>query len=114
MQPPQHAEAAHHSRRNVAFITNCVWAAVYRNVAEDSARNRLHPGIQSDVEGERQQLKPSKKHCTISEDGRFISSKYGVGLRRNDEATCVPKCRQTDRQIAFRLYYQLLVYNQAT
>ena len=38
-------------KRNIEFITNCVWAAVYRNVAEDSARNRLH---QSNVDSERQ------------------------------------------------------------
>ena len=42
------------------YITICVWAAVYRNVAEDSARNRLHPGTQSDVEGELQRLEPFK------------------------------------------------------
>ena len=40
--------------RNVVFITNCVWAAA----AEDSQRNRLHTGIQSDVDGEQQRLEP--------------------------------------------------------
>ena len=44
----------------VVYITDFVWAAVYRNVAEDSARNRLHPGTQSDVDGERQRLEPFK------------------------------------------------------
>ena len=34
----------------------CVWAAVYRNAAEDSARNRLHSGMQSDVDSKQQRL----------------------------------------------------------
>jgi len=46
--------------KNVVYITNSVWAVVYRNVAEDSARNRPHPGTQSGVYGERQRLKPFK------------------------------------------------------
>ena len=46
--------------KNVVYITNSVWAVVYRNVAEDSARNRLHPGTQSDVYGKRQRLEPFK------------------------------------------------------
>ena len=33
---------------------------VYKNVAEDSARNRLHPGTQSDVYGEQQRLEAFK------------------------------------------------------
>ena len=66
------------SERNVVYITNCIWAAVYRNVAEDSARNRLHPVTQSDIDGERQQLEPFKMHSVISEDGRFILSKCGI------------------------------------
>ena len=44
--------------RNVVHITNNVWAAIYRSVAKDSARNCLHPGIQSNVDGERQRLEP--------------------------------------------------------
>ena len=49
-------------RASIAYSIyyQCVWAAVYRNVAEDSARNRLHPGTQSDVDGERQRLEPFK------------------------------------------------------
>jgi len=42
--------------RNVVYITNCIWAAVYKNVAEDSARSRLYPGIQSELDGKRQRL----------------------------------------------------------
>ena len=41
------------TEKNVVYITNSVWAVVYRNVAEDLARNRLHPGTQSDVDGQR-------------------------------------------------------------
>ena len=51
--------------KNVVFITNCVWAVVYRDVAEDLATNCLHPGIQSDVDGKRQRLQPFKMHSMI-------------------------------------------------
>ena len=54
-------------------MTNCVCATVYRNVAQDSARKRLHPGIQSDIDGERQQLEPFKNYM-FPKDGHFVSS----------------------------------------
>ena len=59
-QPPQHIEHSLHCIKNVVYITNSVWAVVYRNVAEDLARNRLHPDTQSDVDGEQQRLEPFK------------------------------------------------------
>ena len=58
--PPQHIGSLTVRVGYVVYITDFVWAAVYRNVAEDSARNRLHPGTQSDVDGERQRLEPFK------------------------------------------------------
>ena len=39
--PPQHVGRITLKVGYVVYITDCVWAAVYRNVAEDSARNRL-------------------------------------------------------------------------
>ena len=44
--------------RNIVYITNCIWAVVYRNVAKDAARNCLHPCVQSNVDGKQQQLEP--------------------------------------------------------
>ena len=41
---------------NVVFIISCVWAAVYRNAGEVFGKNRLHPCIQSAVDGKRQRL----------------------------------------------------------
>ena len=58
--PHQHIGMINLKRGYVVYIIDCVWAAVYRNVAEDSARNRLHPSTQSDVDGKRQQLEPFK------------------------------------------------------
>ena len=51
---PQHIGTIHVTKGYVVYITDCVWAADYRNSAEDSVRNRLHPGTQSNVNGERQ------------------------------------------------------------
>ena len=51
---PQHIGKTNNVIGYVVYITDCVWAAVYRNVAEDSATNRLHSGTQSDVDGKRQ------------------------------------------------------------
>ena len=47
---PQHTAQHAKEERNVVYITNCIWAVIYRNVAE---RNHLYPGIQSDIDCKR-------------------------------------------------------------
>ena len=73
------------------------------NVAEDSARNRLHPGTQSDVDGERQRLEPFKN--ALGNLGRRalhieqIWRRSGLKPRSNRRTE-----KSADRQTAFRLY----------
>ena len=55
--PLQHITRYFQGGENVVYITNCVWAVVY-SFAQDLAGNRLHSGIQSNVDGERQRLEP--------------------------------------------------------
>ena len=84
-------------------VTNSVWAVVYRNVAEDSARNRLHPGTQSDVDGKRQRLEPFKNTlCDLQRRALHIEQ-----IWRQSELKPRRKVRAgkiADRQTAFRLY----------
>ena len=105
--PSQHIGRIKESIGDVVYITDCVWAAVYRNVAENSARNRLHPGTQSDVDGEQQRLEPIKN--ALRDLQRWALHIEDIWHRsvlkpRSKVRACRKKCRQTDRQTAFRLY----------
>ena len=55
-QPPQPLTTNAKVEINVVYIINCVWAAVYRNAGEVFGKNRLHPRIQSAVDGKQQRL----------------------------------------------------------
>ena len=102
-QPPRHIANGKCILKNVVYITNSVWAVVDRNVGEDLARNRLHPGTQSDVDGERQRLEPFKN--ALGNLGRRalhieqIWRRSGLKPRSNRRTE-----KSADRQTAFRLY----------
>ena len=102
-QPPRHIANGKWIMKNVVYITNSVWAVVDRNVGEDLARNRLHPGTQSDVDGERQRLEPFKN--ALGNLGRRalhieqIWRRSGLKPRSNRRTK-----KSADRQTAFRLY----------
>ena len=102
-QQPRHVEHSHLIVKNVVYITNSVWAVVYRNVAEDLARNRLHPGTQSDVDGERQRLEPFKNALRYLQRRALhiehIWRRSGLKPRSNRRTE-----KSADRQTAFRLY----------
>ena len=79
----------------------------YKNVGEVSVRNRLHPGIQSDVDGERQRLEPFKK-ANRDLQRRALHIEYiwrRFALKPRNKVRAEKNAdRQTDRQTAFRLY----------
>ena len=94
------------------YITICVWAVVYRNVAEDSARNRLHPGTQSDVYGQRQLLEPFKN--AVRDLQRCMGASYQAylaSIRVESTEIDVLKKLPTDRQTdGFLSLYSRYIY----
>ena len=56
--PPQPLSVTTVASKLVVYIINCVWAAVLQECIRRLifGKNRLHPGIQSTVDGKRQQL----------------------------------------------------------
>ena len=62
----------------IVYIINCVWAAVLQECRGSFGKNRLHPGIQSAIDGERLGLRPLKTNFMFLDDWRFISINFDI------------------------------------
>ena len=86
-------------QKYLVYITNPVWAAVYRYAGEVFGRNFLHSVVQSAVDGKRQGLETFRKKLVDARRRGFhfeqVRSQY-VGIRQSYERG---EDGQTDRRL---------------
>ena len=91
----------------MVYITNPVWAAVYRYAGEVFSRNPLHSVVQSAVDGKRQRLETFRNKLIDARRRGFHFEQVrsrNVTRRQSYERNEKSADRWTDRQTAFRLY----------
>ena len=91
----------------MVYITNPVWAAVYRYAGEVFSRNPLHSVVQSAVDGKRQRLETFRNKLVDARRRGFHFEQVrsrNVTRRQSYERNEKSADRRTDRQTAFRLY----------
>ena len=91
----------------MVYITNRVWAAVYRYAGEVFSRNPLHSVVQSAVDGKRQRLETFRNKLVDARRRDFHFEQVrcrNVARRQSYGRNEKSADRRTDRQTAFRLY----------
>ena len=87
----------------LVYITNPVWAAVYRYAGEVFSRNTLHSVVQSAVDGERQRLETFRNKLVDARRRGFHFEQVRSGYIARRQSYERGEDGQT-RQTAFRLY----------
>ena len=88
----------------MVYITNPVWAAVYRYAGEVFSRNPQHSVVQSAMDGKRQRLEAFRKKLVDARRHGFHFEQVWSGYVARWQSYERNEKSATDRQTAFCLY----------
>ena len=87
----------------LVYIFNCVWAAVLQECRWSFGKNRLHPGIQSAVDGERLGLRAFKNKLRVPRRWALhLDQVRRWYLHPRQRSTRLKNCRRTDGRLFSR------------